>query len=658
MLKAPIPDHEEARLAELHGLAILDTPPEERFDRITRIASRLFGVPVALISLVDANRQWFKSCQGLAVCETPRGISFCGHAILHDEPLIIPDAQEDPRFYDNPLVTGPPHVRFYAGQPLHGPHGQRVGTLCIIDHHPRQLSSDELEALVGLADWAETELNAARLSTMLRSLADGMVVFDGEGSIDSVNPVAERIFAGTAASLVGRNIEELIPGACSIVSAEGVSDGSGFCHDEEGAALCTLEGIRLDGSTFPLNLSVGEMPWGGKSRFVGLVHDLTARRRIEQQLRDSVVQLEVLYREAELARIEARAILDATSEAMLLVSPAGEILALNRRFEQLFRVSQGELLGSSFSPLLPKMERMFDDSPGSRRLRVALRRTVRGEFTEILVQHWPRRREHELFSTVVRDARGGRLGRLFAFRDVTRERELDRMKSEFVSLVSHELRTPLTSISGYVEMLLDGDAGELQEEQADFLGIVKRNTDRLTALINDLLNVSRIESGRIELKRIPLDLGQIIRNVAQSHRPSIEEKGQTLSLDLPADLPAVVGDMDRLTQVMVNLLSNACKYTPAGGSITIAATREPGQLRIQVTDTGIGLSQDEQSRLFTKFYRADNPTTREVGGTGLGLWITRSLVELHGGTVEVRSAPGEGSTFTVMLPVAEREAGV
>ncbi|WP_432823698.1 ATP-binding protein [Trichloromonas sp.] len=649
MLNAPIPDYEEARLAELRGLAILDTPPEERFDRITRVASRLFGVPVALVSLVDANRQWFKSCVGLTVSETPRDISFCGHAILHDEPLIIPDAEQDPRFFDNPLVTGPPHVRFYAGQPLHGPRGQRVGTLCLIDHHPRQLSSDDRRALGDLAAWAETELNAARLATMMRSLADGMVVFDGAGIIESLNPVAERLFAGAAATLVGRTIEELIPGSEAVARAVTLGDAG----EQKGEMLGTLEGVRLDGSRFPVNLSVGEMPWGGKTRFVGLVHDLSIRRGIEQQLRDTVARLEELYRETDLARSEVRAILDATSEAMLLVSPAGELLALNRSFEQFFKVSEGDILGNTFAALLPEMERMFDDSPGYRKFRGALHGSGRGEFTDILSQHWPRRREHELFSTVVRDTEGGRLGRLFVFRDVTRERELDRMKSEFVSLVSHELRTPLTSISGYVEMLLDGDAGELQDEQADFLGIVQRNTDRLTALINDLLDVSRIEAGRIEMKPTPLDLAQIIRNAAESLRPAIEAKGQSLSLDLPANLPVVEGDPNRVVQVMVNLLSNACKYTPAGGRIGVSALREPGKLSIEVSDTGIGLSRKEQARLFTKFYRADNATTREVGGTGLGLWITRSLVELHGGTISVRSAPGAGSTFSVRLPAKE-----
>jgi signal transduction histidine kinase len=167
MIAPSVPANEAERLAALQALNILDTPPEERFDRITRVARRLFDVPIALISLVDATRQWFKSRQGLDACETARDVSFCGHAVLTDEPLVVPDASQDPRFADNPLVTGEPRVRYYAGVPLHGAGGHRLGTLCILDRQPRELSADDLQLLHDLAAWAENELNATRLSDAL-----------------------------------------------------------------------------------------------------------------------------------------------------------------------------------------------------------------------------------------------------------------------------------------------------------------------------------------------------------------------------------------------------------------------------------------------------------------------------------------------------------
>lgn len=166
MLPPKKPDNERARLASLHGLGILDTSPDDCFDRITRIAKRLFGVPVALISLVDEDRQWFKSRQGLEATETPRDVSFCGHAILDFDPLIIPDAHEDDRFLDNPLVTGEPKIRFYAGCPVALPDGSRVGTLCLVDQEPRELAKDDEAMLRDLAAIVERELAALQLATI------------------------------------------------------------------------------------------------------------------------------------------------------------------------------------------------------------------------------------------------------------------------------------------------------------------------------------------------------------------------------------------------------------------------------------------------------------------------------------------------------------
>jgi diguanylate cyclase (GGDEF)-like protein len=166
MLVAPIPENEPARLATLRTLGILDTPAEERFDRLTRLARRLFDVPIALVSLIDENRQWFKSCAGLGVQETSRDISFCGHAILNDDVFMIEDARADMRFHDNPLVTGEPGIRFYAGQPLTVPNGSKLGTLCLIDTRPRELDGEALGLLRDLAHIAEQEIAAIELATV------------------------------------------------------------------------------------------------------------------------------------------------------------------------------------------------------------------------------------------------------------------------------------------------------------------------------------------------------------------------------------------------------------------------------------------------------------------------------------------------------------
>jgi len=231
-------------------------------------------------------------------------------------------------------------------------------------------------------------------------------------------------------------------------------------------------------------------------------------------------------------------------------------------------------------------------------------------------------------------------------------REVNRQKSEFVSLVSHELRTPLTAISGCLDLLLEAQGRQGGKPEA-LLGIVKRNTDRLVKLLDSLLDLSHIESGTVELHPTAVDVMVLITEVAGLLRPQIETKNQQLTITQAEALPWVQGDAERIRQILINLLSNAHKYTPPGGQIEITAQRLNGWVQIEVRDNGVGLSADEQAQVFNKFFRAHQPVTQEVGGAGLGLAITRLLVELHGGRISVVSAPAQGSTFRFTLPVAD-----
>jgi signal transduction histidine kinase len=229
-------------------------------------------------------------------------------------------------------------------------------------------------------------------------------------------------------------------------------------------------------------------------------------------------------------------------------------------------------------------------------------------------------------------------------------RRLEQLKTEFISVVSHELRTPLTSIQGYTEFVLDGDAGEITPEQREYLNIAHSNTVRLVDLVNDLLDLSRIESGRFELERAPVDLGGVVEDALTTMRPILQAKSQQLSVDIAAGLPPVQGDRRRLVQVAVNLLSNASKYTPEEGAVTVSA--EPGGdvVRLVVRDTGQGMRPEDLAHLFERFFRARSAGAQAVTGTGLGLAITKSIVELHGGQIAVQSALGVGSRFEVALP--------
>jgi signal transduction histidine kinase len=241
--------------------------------------------------------------------------------------------------------------------------------------------------------------------------------------------------------------------------------------------------------------------------------------------------------------------------------------------------------------------------------------------------------------------------------EATRAHEVNQLKSEFVTLVAHELRTPLTAITGYAELLLEGQDGHVTAAHREYLGVVRRNAVRLVALIDDLLDLARLEAGKIELQCRPLNLVDLIQEVARLLHPQLEAKGQVLTLDLAEALPVVWGDAARITQILTNLLANAHKYTPARGRISITARGEAGRVRVTVQDTGIGIAPEDQAQLFTAFFRAQHRATQGVAGTGLGLAITRALVELHGGAMGVTSVPGQGSAFSFTLPISPEPEG-
>ncbi len=225
-------------------------------------------------------------------------------------------------------------------------------------------------------------------------------------------------------------------------------------------------------------------------------------------------------------------------------------------------------------------------------------------------------------------------------------------KSQFITIVSHEMKTPMTSIRGYADLVRRGMVGPVNDQQAEFLDIVLDNVDRMAALVSDLTDISRIETGRLKVNLAEVALPPYIQEVVTSLRPQIDARQQTIDLALPANLPTLHTDPARLVQILTNLASNAVKYTPPGGRIEVAAGVHDGYLRVQVSDSGIGLSAEDQAKLFTQFFRSDNPVVREQAGWGLGLSVTRSLVELLGGKIGVESRLGQGSMFWFTLPAS------
>ena len=359
------------------------------------------------------------------------------------------------------------------------------------------------------------------------------------------------------------------------------------------------------------------------------------------------------YQQAERAAREARAALDTVTEGLVLTDPEGRVTAMNRAAEQLCGWTEAEARGRPHAEVLPLVdEHGRPVPPGERWLGCALRagepRCDQGAKLELVARDG-RRLPVACSAAPVLSAAGDVIGGVGVARDVSREREVDEMKSSLIATVSHELRTPLTLIRGFAELLA---LRELPAERRRVaLEEILEASRRLSRLIDDLLSASRMESGRLVLNPRPLDVAALVERALSPFRAMAG--AHVFRAELERDLPMVWGDPDKVEQVLINLVGNAVKYSPRGGEVLVAVRRDGEFVEVRVRDQGIGISPGEMAHLFEKFYRADRDEVRCVGGTGLGLYITRRLVEMHGGSVWAESRPGEGSTFFFTLPTRE-----
>ena len=377
-------------------------------------------------------------------------------------------------------------------------------------------------------------------------------------------------------------------------------------------------------------------------------------------IRDQAERLGSMLRREQEDASRSQAILEAVADGVLVTAPNNRISFLNRSAAKILDLEAGRVIGQS----LDVFGGLFGKSAGT------WMQTIRN-WSESPTAYEP----GDTFAEQL-DLENGRiilvhlapvillndfLGTVSIFRDITHEVEVDRLKSEFVATVSHELRTPMTSIRGYVDVLLMGAAGAVNENQAHFLNIVKNNTERLNILVNDLLDVSRIESGRVTLSPQALDLREVAEDVIGDilRRSQEENKPMALSLDAPKKLPRVFGDSERVHQILGNLVDNAYHYTPENGTIIVRIRALNGghEVQVDVQDNGVGISLDDQSRVFERFYRGEHPLVLATPGTGLGLSIVKEIVEMHKGRIWMKSSgvPGDGSVFSFTLPVYEKQ---
>lgn len=330
------------------------------------------------------------------------------------------------------------------------------------------------------------------------------------------------------------------------------------------------------------------------------------------------------------------AALNSSTDAVLAVDSEGRVVFANVAAERLFGRSHSELIGNPFVWFMP------DEA-----LVQALRATrIEGTRSVMTIEH-PNRRYFQVNTTPI--APGSDWAALVVFHDLTEVRRTESVRRDFVANVSHELRTPLASIKSVIETL---QAGALEDETValNFLTRAEGEIDRLVQLVEELLELSRIESGEAPLAKERVEMAAVIAAALDRLRPQASRQAIQLTADVAA-LPPLIGDAERLERVVVNLVHNALKFTPSGGSVNVRAVQVDGGVKVSVTDTGVGIAPEDLPRVFERFYKADR--SRGGGGTGLGLAIVKHTVEAHGGSVDVESTLGRGSTFAFTLPTAE-----
>ncbi|MCY2959545.1 MAG: ATP-binding protein [Planctomycetota bacterium] len=714
------PPDESQRLAELRSLRILDTDPEPAYDDLVRLAARLANAPIAAISLVEGDRVWVKARFGIEVSEVPRNIALCAMTILDPvRPLVITDAEADPRSAGCPLVTSEPHLRSYLGVPLVSASGNPLGTLCVIDRRVRGFTNDEIDCVQLLArqvvsllelrraniecaatakreeqvsndlrlsqrrlevsselahgilpdhDVADvTRVTVAVLARHLRGMRVAYSTIDERGRLEvleSVEPAGMPRIAGCDFDLSIAPVYLASLRAGEMVVTEDV---------RQSRMLAPLAGALLAGRVescldVPVKHGAGmtgvlcfdaPMPRTWSAHEVALLSDvasqlahyiqraqLRAERNVAEQLRrvqeerwrhatqgtgDSIWDLEVatglLFCSARLADVIGVAApmptrlvewhdrVHADDLPHVRASFAEHVAGRTASYQAEYRVATSE---GGWRWVLDRGRVIH--APDGSALRVA------GTHADITER---KRWEQEL--AIARDAAV----------------DTARLKSQFLANMSHEIRTPMNGVIGMVDLLLQTP---LDVEQRGYAETVRSCGQGLLTVLNDILDWSKIEAGRLELESVPFDPVQLLEDVVELSASVAQAKGVRIAVAPAPDSPSfVMGDPHRLRQVLSNLVGNAVKFTNQGGVLVRVrpVPGAPGQaiLRFDVVDTGIGIDSESQTRIFKSFSQADGSTSRRFGGTGLGLAISRQLVEAMGGQIGVVSERGSGSTF-------------
>jgi PAS domain S-box-containing protein len=665
----------------LAACGILDTPADPVYDGIAETLALACNAPVALVSFADGARQWFKAKVGLDLSEIPTEQSFCRFTLGHDDRYLeVPDATQDARFADNPYVVGPPGVRFYAGARIELDDGARIGTLCVIDVAPRDgLTPGQRSSLETLARLIAAELGQRRTNrALVDTLAELNAARDAERAAAQERDLMRRVVEATSdgvwvtrarpdprnqpivyanpgfGRMMGLPVEDLLGQSPKIMHGPD-SDPAVLGHvsemvDRGRSTRVEVVCYRADGETFWNDVTVNpiEGPDGTPSHWIGINRDVTARRHMQQALQRRKDDLKLLFE----ANPVPMYVFDVETLRFIEVNAAAKD---HYGYGEAWRTM-------TLLDLYPPddhdevIHRVRTREPsGLQQVGRWRHRTAEGR--EIIVDL----RSHRLDYA-------GRPAALAAAIDVTDQlraessaqqarleaERANKAKSEFLAHMSHELRTPLNAIMGLSETMtleLFGPLGtaRYRDYADDVLGAARH----LLTLINEVLDLSKIEAGQRDLTPAPTALGDVLDGVRLLVSGRSKERGVAIDDRAARGAPVLDIDAQAMRQVLTNLVDNAVKFSPAGGTVRIEAGRTTeGGARIAVVDDGPGMTRSEAQEAVQPF-RQNRVTARtEEHGVGLGLPIAARLVELHGGTLTLDSAPGKGTRAIIDLPAA------
>ena len=497
--------------------------------------------------------------------------------------------------------------------------------------------------------------NEDRMRSVIDHVLDGIISIDAAGTITTFNPAAERIFGYSAEEVIGHNVKMLMPDP---YKREHDSYIGNYLRTGQAKIIGTgreVTGQRKDGRTFPMELAISEFSFGDSRYFTGIVRDVTERKRAEEERKRAEEEL----REAE---ERMRSVVDHVVDGIITIDERGNIQSYNPAAENIFGYTRNQVLGQNVKMLMPEPYHGEHDGYISNYLHtgkpkiIGIGREVLGKRRDgtvfpmelaVSAFHIGQRR---YFTGIVRDITERK-----RLEDQLRQRvadlaEADRQKNDFLAMLSHELRNPLGPMRNalYIMKMAHSDPGVIGEAQ----GMIERQLQQLVRLVDDLLDVSRIIRGKIDLRKERLDLAQVIRRAVETAQPVIDANGHELDVVVPQQPIWVMGDLIRLAQVLANLLTNAAKYTTKPGRIAVMLTQQGGDAVIAVKDQGEGIPPELLPRVFELFVQGDHTLARSQGGLGIGLTLVRRLIEMHNGQVAASSGgAGRGSEFTVRLPM-------